>query len=331
VTQLILEFLHRSGIPVLARLFPRRHLVVLNFHRVHDQASPFHDGMIEINSQQFREHLKWLARYVTFVSEREIEKLAPGGRTKMMLTFDDGYCDSHDVIAPILEELGIPATFFVAPGMLDRRVLGAWDRIAYLVKKVPGSTFRFRNREFSLLGGTRGAYLALGGMSQNSLPDQGDEFVVELATALGIAPPTPEEQSPELLTWNQVRDLQRRGFSIGCHSFSHRVLSSLSLEEQDDEIVLARSRLIAEGIEAKSFAYPFGTPDTYSWETREAALRAGYRLIFSFSGQAPQIGKIDPSRIDRVAFKSTIAKYDFLVSFPGAHNLAQRFRDQRHE
>lgn len=330
MTQAFFESLHRSGIPAAARLFPRRHFVVLNFHRVRDEASPFHDGMIEINSHQFREHLSWLARHVEFVGERQIAGLTPGGRTKMMLTFDDGYSDSHEVIAPILEELGIPATFFVAPGLIDHRVLGAWDRIAYLVKKVPSKNFRFRSQNYSLEYGTRAAYLALGEMSQGALPDRGDEFVNELALALGIAPPTTEEQSRELLTWHQIRDLSRRGFSIGCHGFSHRVLSSLPIEEQEDEITLARARLTAEGLTCQSFAYPFGRPETYSWETREAALRAGYKLIFSFSGQAPRIGHIDPTRIDRIAFKSSVAKYDFLVSFTGTHNFAQRLRAQRH-
>jgi peptidoglycan/xylan/chitin deacetylase (PgdA/CDA1 family) len=331
VTQAILYFLHRSGFPAAARLFPRRHLVVLNFHRVREEASPFHEGMIEINPQRFREHLGWISKRVTFVGEKQILTLQPGKRTKMMLTFDDGYSESHEVIAPILEELGIPATFFVAPALIDRRVLGAWDRIAYLVKKVQAKRFQFRGHEFSLEKGTRNIYLQLGRMSQNSIPDQGDEFVNELALSLGISLPTAEEQSRELLTWNQIRDLERRGFSIGCHGFSHRVLSSLSREEQEDEILLARARLTAEGLSHFSFAYPFGSPKSYSWETRDAAIRAGYRLIFSFSGQAPKIRQIDPTQIDRVAFKSSIAKYDFLVSLPGAHNLAQKLRRSRHE
>ena len=312
----------------MARFFPRRHLVVLNFHRVRDEPSPFHDGLIEINSHEFREHLGWLSRHVHFISENDLPGLKPGPRTKMMITFDDGYADAHEVIAPILESFGISAIFFVSPGILDRRVLGAWDRIAYLVKKFPGNKFTFRGRSFSLEYGTRQAYLELGSMSQNSLPDQGDEFVLELASTLGVAPPTKEEQSRELLTWDQARDLQRRGFSIGCHGLSHRVLSSLPLEEQEDEIQLAKARLIAEGLNCRSFAYPFGSPDTYSWETRQAALRAGYRMVFSFSNQSPKIGRIAYDQIDRVAFKSTVAKYDFLVTFPGLHNFAQSLRKQ---
>jgi hypothetical protein len=104
------------------------------------------------------------------------------------------------------------------------------------------------------------------------------------------------------------------------------VLSSLSIPEQEEEIAMALSRLEAEGLQPRSFAYPYGNPYTYSWETREAVLRSGFRYVFSFSGNAERLSAVDPTRIDRVAFKSSIAKYDFLLSFPGLHNFANRLR-----
>lgn len=300
--------------------------MVLNFHRVRDEPSDFHEGLIEVNSRVFREHLDWLRKRARFVHESELPDLRPGGQPKLMLTFDDGYSDVHDVIAPLLEELKIPAIFFVAPGMLDRRSLGGWDRIAYLVKKFPGKSFRFRGKEFSLERGTRNVYVTLGHWNQDALPDQSDEFVAELAAALGLPVPSVEAQSAELLTWDQVRDLERRGFTIGCHGFSHRVLSSLSLDDQNDEILLGRARLTAEGLKTRSFAYPYGDPYTYSWETRDFVRKAGFEFIFSFSGRAPRVRTLDRTQIDRVAFKSTLPKYNFMLAFPEAYNLVKRFR-----
>ena len=37
----------------------------------------------------------------------------------LSITFDDGYRDNHDIALPILLQLGLPATFFVATGFLD--------------------------------------------------------------------------------------------------------------------------------------------------------------------------------------------------------------------
>ncbi len=327
MTNIILEFLHRSGTLRLARLLPSRHFIVLNFHRVRDEPTAFHDDLIEVNSRQFREHLEWLGRRTEFISEEKIAGLHPGGKPKMLITFDDGYADSHEVIAPILERAGIPAIFFIAPGVLDKRQLGAWDRIAYLVKKFKGKQFRFRGRDFIMARGPRTVYLELAKWSQSSLPDRGDEFVAELGATLEIPLATPEMMGRELVTWDQVRDLKRRGFSIGGHSYSHRVLSSLSLADQEEEMKLTRQRLEEEQIYPRSFAFPFGTPNTYSWETREAAKNAGFEFIFSFSGQIPRARNIDPIRIDRVPFKSSIAKYDFLVSLPGANNFLEKLRE----
>lgn len=86
-----------------------------------------------------------------------------------------------------------------------------------------------------------------------------------------------------------------------------------------------------EGVDPISFAFPFGAPETYSWETRELVKRAGYRLIFSFSGVAPRIDRLDHTRIDRIAFKSTISKYDFLISWTAIHNFLQKIRPRNEE
>ncbi len=321
--------LHHSGILRLSRFWPNRHFFVLNFHRVTDAPSSFHDGLIEVSPRDFQAHLEWIGRRAEFVSECQVRNLARGGKPKILLTFDDGYHDSHDVIMPILERLGIPGIFFVTPGMLDNRILGPWDRIAFLVKKFTGKSFRFRGREFSLAQGARSVYLALGQWSLSGLPDRSEEFVSELATTLGVELPTVKQMSAELLTWDQVRRLRDRGFRIGGHGFSHHMLSTLTLDQQAEEIFQSKARLNQEGFKPVSFAFPFGSPETYSWETREAALAAGFEYVFSFSGIVPTIRRLDPTHIDRVAFKSSLAKYNLLLSLPRAHNLLQRIRDRR--
>src|SRR3954464_13175503 len=45
------------------------------------------------------------------------------GRPRVALTFDDGLRNNVEVAYPILRQLGLTATFFVCPGLIDR---GAW-------------------------------------------------------------------------------------------------------------------------------------------------------------------------------------------------------------
>jgi peptidoglycan/xylan/chitin deacetylase (PgdA/CDA1 family) len=54
---------------------------------------------------------------------RGVEAGRPPGRT-CVLTFDDGTADNLEVIAPLLAELAVPATFFVCPGLLGEPHFG---------------------------------------------------------------------------------------------------------------------------------------------------------------------------------------------------------------
>lgn len=324
----ISESLHRSGILYFARLLPKQYFLVINFHRVSDAPTDFHDSLIEVKPSAFRQHIEWLSRRAEFISEAQIASVKRGGKQKILLTFDDGYRDSYEVIAPILESMGIPAIFFVTPNALDRRLLGPWDRIAYLVKKTSQQRFSFRGSEFSLENGPKPVYQWLGYMNQSQIPDQSEEFVAELAEVLKVEQASCDRMSKALVTWEQVRDLSKRGFAVGGHGFSHKIISSLTLEEQEEEMRLAKARLSAEKIPSRSFAFPFGTPDTFSWESREAVLAAGFEYLFSFYDRAQCIRRMDTTLIHRVAYKSTVAKYNMLLSAPGLYNLLQASRER---
>jgi peptidoglycan/xylan/chitin deacetylase (PgdA/CDA1 family) len=58
------------------------------------------------------------------VAEYEILALADwltapaAARTQLALTFDDGYASWHEAVAPLLEERGMPAVFFVNSGLV---------------------------------------------------------------------------------------------------------------------------------------------------------------------------------------------------------------------
>jgi peptidoglycan/xylan/chitin deacetylase (PgdA/CDA1 family) len=57
--------------------------------------------------------LAWLARRFRFLSPDEFLRTDSPG---VLLTFDDGFANNHDVVLPLLEEWRAPAVFFVATG-----------------------------------------------------------------------------------------------------------------------------------------------------------------------------------------------------------------------
>jgi peptidoglycan/xylan/chitin deacetylase (PgdA/CDA1 family) len=97
--------------PVSERAFRERPRVrVLCFHDVEPgPRSPFPAKM------------RWLAeRYRVVPLERALTREGlDGSRLNVALSFDDGYAEHATFAAPILHELGLPATFFVPSGAID--------------------------------------------------------------------------------------------------------------------------------------------------------------------------------------------------------------------
>ena len=84
---------------------------------------------------------------------------------------------------------------------------------------------------------------------------------------------------PGWMTWEQVRDLQRRGHTIGAHSVTHRFLTAMSLAEAKDEIYNSK-KLIEErlGQSIHFFCYPAGRFNT---AIENLVQQAGCRAAFT--------------------------------------------------
>src|SRR5512134_2690195 len=69
----------------------------------------------------FREQLEYLARRFEVVSLHEAVRRLKNRmvtRPTAAITFDDGFQSVHDVAFPILKRMGLPATVFVATGLV---------------------------------------------------------------------------------------------------------------------------------------------------------------------------------------------------------------------
>src|SRR3546814_11760771 len=80
------------------------------------------------------------------VSCREIVAALDGGlalpRDAVLVTFDDGYDDNHAIAFPILRDLGVHATFFVAPGHIASGLPHAYDWRAHMVGTLDADPLR---------------------------------------------------------------------------------------------------------------------------------------------------------------------------------------------
>ena len=96
-----------------------RRPVVLAYHGVGDADDGADPNRLVISQRHLEAHIRFLrARSYRFLTAGELAPNHPPPSATAVLTFDDGWRSSLTAALPLLERLGVRATFFVTPGLL---------------------------------------------------------------------------------------------------------------------------------------------------------------------------------------------------------------------
>jgi peptidoglycan/xylan/chitin deacetylase (PgdA/CDA1 family) len=90
---------------------------ILMYHSIGSSVDNDRHGIYSMKEDLFLSQMNWLANSVDLNKKRDI-----GGSEKsneVILTFDDGFSDTHSVAAPIMLDLGIPFNVFVSPELIE--------------------------------------------------------------------------------------------------------------------------------------------------------------------------------------------------------------------
>ncbi len=85
----------------------------------------------------------------------------------------------------------------------------------------------------------------------------------------------------EFLKWEELELLLKNNHEIGSHTLSHKRLSSLSIDEQEVEIIQSKSILEANIGKIDHFAFPYGTMKDINEYSLEIINKAGYKSCAS--------------------------------------------------
>jgi peptidoglycan/xylan/chitin deacetylase (PgdA/CDA1 family) len=229
--------------------------------------------------------LRSLQRFANVVPlEPALDALAAGRPLPpraVALSWDDGYRDSLELVAPLLERFQMPATFFLVPGLLSGEVRAWWELLAWAWARSPRNSVRWDGRDLPVAGPAgRRSLQWLGLQLQAHSRAARDQRIAELLERLGAAG-EPDDRGL-FLDWSGAKQLAGRGFAIGSHSMYHAILGNEPVEEQQQDLSTSRARLEQElGVPIRLFAYPSGQANDYGPETVHAAARAGYTHAFT--------------------------------------------------
>lgn len=209
------------------------------------------------------------------VGETEITKWPDGKRAGMSITYDDGSLNQFRIAVPIMDKLGLPATFHVNTGRIPggshwtgRHIGRTWEEIAAEAKTVPTNAENVFERasamRFIPFRGAGGVFTTAGIEIDADRMAEGiriiDDFYRKL-NAGELEPVAPrqaggrEPQEGEL-TWDLARELTARGYEFSSHMVTHPYMSALDapnilyeLEAGRDEMrrqLGVRSTLVGE-------------------------------------------------------------------------------------
>jgi peptidoglycan/xylan/chitin deacetylase (PgdA/CDA1 family) len=237
-----------------------------------------------ITVKEFEKQLDALASSYSIISMAEaLQKIKNQSLFKnhAVLTFDDGYCDSYEIIFPILKKKGIRALFSVVTNYIGiGRPLWDWEFLSSLEKRgdcpesvnIGGKRLKRRFFENKLAFGRR----VLEQMKRARTSDI--EFVLrQLKNGASSTIGGTSHPADRCLEWDELKTMSLNGMEIASHSLSHRSLSRLSPEEAIHEI--GESKRVLEknmGTTCNYFSFPFGSSKDISDCLMKHIEEAGY-------------------------------------------------------
>jgi peptidoglycan/xylan/chitin deacetylase (PgdA/CDA1 family) len=277
-------------------------VVVLIYHRV--TTLPSDPQQLAVSPDNFRAQLRWLKEHHALV--RFEEEWSGLGRPAVAITFDDGYADNALEALPIIEEVGVPATFFVATGTLGSRREFWWDELERVILGDGAFPVRFTldARRVGASWPTASAaergtlYGEMHRLMMEADADAREDWLAQLRRWAGVSAEGRGGHRP--MTLPELHRLAASSWvTIGAHTVSHSALSALDVDAQREEVLRSKRELEAELRQKISvFSYPYGKRCSYTADSVRICREAGFvKAAANFPGQAHRWS--DPFQLPR--------------------------------
>jgi peptidoglycan/xylan/chitin deacetylase (PgdA/CDA1 family) len=212
----------------------------------------------------FREHIQFYKEHFNIISlDDYYQQRFREDRFNICISFDDGYANNYKYVLPLLEELEVPASFFIT-AIRDCGYDILWNDFIGIISKYGPEELVFENEVFRKKRFSR--YVSTKNNIDLKEMLRSGGFNIKAAMMESLYPLVPfrknksEEDYWLQMTEKEISDLSSsRWATVGCHGFYHNDLSKIDID--DAELEMIRSKKYLEkiiGKEIKAMAFPYG-------------------------------------------------------------------------
>ena len=246
----------------LRRKISKSQVIILVYHRIGPMTDKWSNS--PLHQELFEEQMNYFSKNFEIISLNNLSEMIAKGtipEKAVVITFDDGYKDNYEVAFPILKKYNAPATIFLATGPIEQKKLFWWDLVNYVLFHTDMKSIDINDMGSYQLGSEEDKTKAGLNIQEKlkKMDNSKKEFIIdELINLTGVN--IPEKLGKKyVLSWNEIKRMNKSGIEFGSHTVTHPILTNVSLDEAKWEIVNSKNCIEENlGTDVKSFAYPNG-------------------------------------------------------------------------
>ena len=304
-------------------------LIVPYYHMVSDDDVKHVRHLYPYKSvKEFGADLEFVLRHYSPIALADLLDHVSNGRRlpqkSVLLTFDDGFREMSDIVAPLLRAKGVSATFFVNTAFIDNREMCYLNKASLLIDEIDRRGSRRTNERVAQALRSRGLPDGTLATAILSVSYRQRQVIDELADLVDVDVQWYLARHQPYLTADQIRRLVRDGFAIGAHSIDHPLYADLTLEEQLVQTLdSVKSIRQAFGLSYGAFAFPHSDRQV-SRQFFERVAESGL-LDVSF-GTSGMITDSVPNHFQRFSLEAPREPAGRIVAFQLARRFAKQVR-----
>jgi peptidoglycan/xylan/chitin deacetylase (PgdA/CDA1 family) len=229
-----------------------------------------------IHEKIFFKQMKYLKKNFNVISMNEITYCNKNKiklpKKSIAITFDDGFHNNFSVATPILNDLNLPCTFYICPGVIGTKNMFWVDEIEDCInltqkrfikidlgKKTYSFALTTKKKKIDSINKIKFFCKLSPSLTK-------DKIINQLIDETQIIPNVNHSKNYAKANWKQVREVAKNDlFCIGGHSMNHDILSRQKKNEVSKDIEKS-IKVISKRIKQKitHYSYPEGQKDHYN-------------------------------------------------------------------